>query len=110
MFEKRYEVRLGFMSFFIKAAIDALKQFPAINAEIRDNDIVYKNYYDVAIAVSSKKGLVTPVIRNAERLSFAEIEKTIADFGQRAAEQQTLPRRTHRGHLHRLATAACLAR
>ena len=91
MFEKRYDVRLGFMSFFIKAAIDALKQFPAINAEIRENDIVYKNYYDVAIAVSSKKGLVTPVIRNAERLSFAEIEKTIADFGQRAQNNKLSP-------------------
>ena len=84
-------MRLGFMSFFIKAAIDALKQFPAINAEIRENDIVYKNYYDVAIAVSSKKGLVTPVIRNAERLSFAEIEKTIADFGQRAQNNKLSP-------------------
>ncbi len=91
LFEKRYNIRLGFMSFFIKASIDALKQFPAINAEIRDNDIVYKNYYDVAIAVSSKKGLVTPVIRNAERLSFAEIEATIADFGARAQTNKLSP-------------------
>ena len=91
LFEKRYDIRLGFMSFFIKASIDALKQFPAINAEIRDNDIVYKNYYDVAIAVSSKKGLVTPVIRNAERLSFAEIEATIADFGARAQTNKLSP-------------------
>ena len=90
-FEKRYEIRLGFMSFFIKAAIDALKQFPAINAEIRDKDIIYKNYYDVAIAVSAKKGLVTPVIRNAERLSFAEIEKAIADFGARAQANKLTP-------------------
>ena len=91
LFEKRYGIRLGFMSFFIKAAIDALKQFPAINAEIRDDSIVYKNYYDIAIAVSSKKGLVTPVIRNAERLSFAEIEATIADFGTRAQSNKLSP-------------------
>lgn len=91
MFEKRYGIRLGFMSFFIKASVDALKQFPAINAEIRENEIIYKNYYDVAIAVSAKKGLVTPVIRNTERLSFAEIEKTIADFGQRAQNNKLSP-------------------
>jgi len=91
MFEKRYGIRLGFMSFFIKAAVDALKAFPAINAEIRENEIVYKNYYDVAIAVSAKKGLVTPVIRNTERLSFAQIEETIADFGQRAQNNKLSP-------------------
>lgn len=91
LFEKRYGIRLGFMSFFIKAAVDALKQFPAINAEIRENEIIYKNYYDVAIAVSAKKGLVTPVIRNTERLSFAEIESTIADFGQRAQNNKLSP-------------------
>ncbi len=91
LFEKRYSIRLGFMSFFIKASIDALKQFPAINAEIRDDSIVYKNYYDIAIAVSSKKGLVTPVIRNAERLSFAEIEAAIADFGARAQTNKLSP-------------------
>ena len=91
LFEKRYSIRLGFMSFFIKAAVDALKQFPAINAEIRDDSIVYKNYYDIAIAVSSKKGLVTPVIRNAERLSFAELEATIADFGARAQNNKLSP-------------------
>ncbi len=91
MFEQRYGIRLGFMSFFVKAAIDALKQFPAINAEIRDDDIVYKNYYDIAIAVSSKKGLVTPVIRDAERLSFAEVESTIADFGERAQNNKLSP-------------------
>ena len=91
LFEKRYSIRLGFMSFFIKATIDALKQFPAINAEIRDDGIVYKNYYDIAIAVSSKKGLVTPVIRNAERLSFAEIEAKIADFGARAQTNKLSP-------------------
>jgi 2-oxoglutarate dehydrogenase E2 component (dihydrolipoamide succinyltransferase) len=87
-FEKRYGVRLGFMSFFVKASIDALKQFPQINAEIRDQSIVYKNYYDIAVAVSTPKGLVTPVLRNAERLGFAEIEKAIGDFGRRAQENK----------------------
>ncbi|MFA9478699.1 2-oxoglutarate dehydrogenase complex dihydrolipoyllysine-residue succinyltransferase [Phycisphaerales bacterium AB-hyl4] len=85
-FEKRYGIKLGFMSFFVKACIDALKQFPAVNAEIRDRDIVYKNYYDIGIAVSTEKGLVVPVVRNTERLSFAEIEQTIADFGKRARD------------------------
>jgi 2-oxoglutarate dehydrogenase E2 component (dihydrolipoamide succinyltransferase) len=91
LFEKEYGIRLGFMSFFVKAAIDALKRIPAINAEIRDNQIIYKNYYDIAVAVSTKKGLVTPVIRNAERLSFAEIEKAIADFGKRAQANKLTP-------------------
>lgn len=91
LFEKEYGIRLGFMSFFVKAAIDALKRIPAINAEIRESQIVYKNYFDIAVAVSTKKGLVTPVIRNAERLSFAEIEKTIADFGKRALANKLTP-------------------
>lgn len=91
-FEKRYGgVRLGFMSFFVKAAIDALKLVPEINAEIRENSIVYKNYYDIAVAVSTPKGLVTPVMRNAERLSFAEIEALIADFGKRAQASKLSP-------------------
>jgi 2-oxoglutarate dehydrogenase E2 component (dihydrolipoamide succinyltransferase) len=90
-FEKRYDVRLGFMSFFVKAAIDALKRFPQLNAEIREGSVVYKNYYDIGVAVSSKKGLVVPVVRNAERLSFAELETTIADFGRRAAENKLSP-------------------
>jgi 2-oxoglutarate dehydrogenase E2 component (dihydrolipoamide succinyltransferase) len=84
LFEKRYGVRLGFMSFFIKAAIDALGQIPQLNAEIRGTEIVYKNYFDIGVAVSTEKGLVVPVIRNAESLSFAEIELLIADFGKRA--------------------------
>jgi 2-oxoglutarate dehydrogenase E2 component (dihydrolipoamide succinyltransferase) len=83
-FQKKYGIKLGFMSFFVKAAIDALKAFPEINAEIRGNDIVYHHYYDVGVAVSSERGLVVPVIRNAEKLGFAEIEQTIADFGKRA--------------------------
>ena len=90
-FEKRYGVRLGFMSFFVKAAIDALKTLPQLNAEIRETDIVYKDYYDIAVAVSTKKGLVTPVVRDAEALSFAEIETTIGDFGKRAQENKLTP-------------------
>lgn len=87
-FQKRYNIKLGFMSFFIKAAVEALKQFPQINAEIRGNDIVYHNYFDVGVAVGGGKGLVVPVIRNAERLSFAEIEQTIEEYGRRARENQ----------------------
>ncbi len=83
-FEKRHGVRLGFMSFFVKAAIDALKSIPQMNAEIRGTDIVYKDYYDIGVAVSTKRGLVVPVLRDAERRSFAEVEKAIGDFGQRA--------------------------
>ena len=83
-FVKKYGIKLGFMSFFVKAAIEALKEIPAINAEIRGNDVVYRNYYDVGIAVSSEKGLVVPVLRNAERMSMAEVEQAIADFATRA--------------------------
>lgn len=83
-FVKKYDVKLGFMSFFVKAAVDALKQFPAVNAEIREKNIVYRNYYDVGVAVGGGKGLVVPVIRNAERLGFADVEKTIKDLGSRA--------------------------
>jgi 2-oxoglutarate dehydrogenase E2 component (dihydrolipoamide succinyltransferase) len=90
-FEKRYGVRLGFMSFFVKAAIDALREVPQLNAEIRGTDIVYKNYYDVGVAVSTPKGLVVPVVRNAERLSFAEVEGAIADFGKRAQANKITP-------------------
>ncbi len=90
-FEKRYGVRLGFMSFFVKAAIDALKTIPQLNAEIRDDRIVYKDYYDVAVAVSTKKGLVTPVVRDAETMSFAELEAAIADFGARAQQNKLTP-------------------
>ena len=86
IFEKRHGVRVGFMSVFIKAAIEGLKAFPAINAEIDGDDIVYKNYYDISVAVGSPQGLVVPVVRDADRLSFAELEKTIGDFGKRARE------------------------
>ncbi|MDK1022237.1 MAG: 2-oxoglutarate dehydrogenase complex dihydrolipoyllysine-residue succinyltransferase [Candidatus Hydrogenedentes bacterium] len=85
-YERKYEVRLGFMSFFVKAAIEALKALPAANAEVRGEDIVYKNYYDIGIAVSGKKGLAVPVLRNAERMSFAEIERAIGDMGRRARD------------------------
>jgi 2-oxoglutarate dehydrogenase E2 component (dihydrolipoamide succinyltransferase) len=85
---ERYGVKLGFMSFFVKAAVDALKQFPVVNAEIREPQIVYKSYYDIGIAVGGGKGLVVPILRNAELMSFAQIEKTIGDFGKRAAENK----------------------
>jgi 2-oxoglutarate dehydrogenase E2 component (dihydrolipoamide succinyltransferase) len=88
LFQQKYNVKLGFMSFFVKASIDALKQFPAVNAEVRDTNIVYHNYFDVGVAIGSGKGLVVPVLRNAERLSFAEIETAIGDFGRRARENK----------------------
>ena len=83
-FIKKYDIKLGFMSFFVKAVVDGLKLVPQINAEIRDKSIVYRNYFDIGVAVGGGKGLVVPVIRNAERLSFSEIELTIKDFGVRA--------------------------
>ena len=85
-FEKKTKARLGFMSFFVKAAVKALKEFPAVNAEIDGDDLVYKNYYDIGVAVSTPNGLVVPVLRDAENLGFADIENTIADFGKRAGE------------------------
>jgi 2-oxoglutarate dehydrogenase E2 component (dihydrolipoamide succinyltransferase) len=90
-FEKRYQTKLGFMSFFVKAVIDGLKQFPQLNAEIRDTDIIYHNYFDIGVAIASERGLVVPVLRNAERLSFAEIEKAIGDFGKRSKEGKLKP-------------------
>ncbi|MEQ9461177.1 MAG: 2-oxoglutarate dehydrogenase complex dihydrolipoyllysine-residue succinyltransferase [Phycisphaeraceae bacterium] len=87
-FEKKHGVKLGFMSFFVKAAIDALRQIPAVNAEIRGTDIVYKNHYDIGIAVSAPKGLVVPVLRRAERMSFADIEKGIGDLAARIKANQ----------------------
>lgn len=83
-FQTKYGIKLGFMSFFIKAAIDALKLIPQANAEIRGNAIVFKNHYDIGIAVGGGKGLVVPVIRGADQLSFAELEQRIADYGARA--------------------------
>jgi len=83
-FEKKHGVKLGFMGFFVKACVQALKEIPAVNAEIDGADLVFKNYYHIGIAVGAEKGLVVPVVREADRLSFAAIEKTIGDFGQRA--------------------------
>ncbi len=88
IFEKKHGVKLGFMSFFVKACIQALKEIPAVNAEIDGEDIVYKNFYHVGVAVGTEKGLVVPVIRDADMLSFAGIEKTIAEYGKRARDGQ----------------------
>jgi 2-oxoglutarate dehydrogenase E2 component (dihydrolipoamide succinyltransferase) len=88
VFEKKHGVKLGFMSFFVKAVIQSLKDIPAVNAEIDGEDIVYKNYYNIGVAVGTDKGLVVPVIRDADRMSFAVIEKTIADFGKKARDGQ----------------------
>ncbi len=85
-FEKKHGVRLGFMSFFTKAAVAALKELPAVNAEIDGDEIVYKNHYDIGIAVGTPQGLVVPVIRDADRLGFAEIEKTIGALGRKARD------------------------
>ena len=90
-FQQRYNTKLGFMSFFVKAVIESLKACPELNAEIRDNNIVYRNFYDISIAVGGGKGLVVPVLRNAELLSFAEIEQAIGDFGARAKSGQLKP-------------------
>jgi 2-oxoglutarate dehydrogenase E2 component (dihydrolipoamide succinyltransferase) len=86
LFEKRYHVKLGFMAFFVKACVQALREVPAVNAEIDGEDIIYKNYYHIGVAVGTDRGLVVPVLREADRLSFAEIEQAIADFGRRARE------------------------
>jgi 2-oxoglutarate dehydrogenase E2 component (dihydrolipoamide succinyltransferase) len=87
-FEKRHGVKLGFMGFFVKACIQALKEVPAVNAEIDGTDLVYKNYYHIGVAVGTDKGLVVPVVKNADFMSIAEIEKAIAGFGKRAREGQ----------------------
>jgi 2-oxoglutarate dehydrogenase E2 component (dihydrolipoamide succinyltransferase) len=87
LFEKTHNgVRLGFMSFFVKAAVEALKRFPAVNASIDGNDIVYHGYQDIGVAVSSDRGLVVPVLRNAELMSLAEVENGIATFGKKARD------------------------
>lgn len=86
IFQKKHNVKLGFMSFFVKAAINALKEFPAVNAEINGTDIIYKNYYDIGVAVSAPQGLVVPVLRDADQKSMAEIEAAIVDLGTRARD------------------------
>ena len=83
-FQKRYGIKLGFMSFFVKACVVGLKNFPAINAEVDDNEIIYKNYYNISFAVGTEKGLVVPVLRNADELSFADIEKNIISISEKA--------------------------
>ena len=85
-FEKEHGVRLGFMSFFVKASVHALKKFPLVNASVDGSDIVYHGYFDIGIAVASPRGLVVPILRNADQMSIADIEKQIADFGKRAQE------------------------
>jgi 2-oxoglutarate dehydrogenase E2 component (dihydrolipoamide succinyltransferase) len=85
-FEKEHGVKLGFMSFFVKAAVHALKKYPVLNASVDGNDIVYHGYFDIGIAVGSPRGLVVPILRNADQMSFAEVEKKIAEFGKKASE------------------------
>jgi 2-oxoglutarate dehydrogenase E2 component (dihydrolipoamide succinyltransferase) len=86
LFEKKHGAKLGFMGFFVRACVQALKEIPAVNAEIDGADIVYKNYYHIGIAVGTERGLVVPVVRDADQKSIAEIEKTISDFGRRARD------------------------
>ncbi|MBC5783660.1 2-oxoglutarate dehydrogenase complex dihydrolipoyllysine-residue succinyltransferase [Ramlibacter sp. USB13] len=85
-FEKEHGVKIGFMSFFVKAAVHALKKYPVLNASVDGNDIVYHGYFDIGIAVGSPRGLVVPILRNADQMSFADIEKKIAEFGQKARD------------------------
>ena len=85
-FSKEHGVKIGFMSFFVKAAVHALKKFPVLNASVDGTDIVYHGYFDIGIAVGSPRGLVVPILRNADQMSFADIEKKIAEFGKKAAE------------------------
>jgi 2-oxoglutarate dehydrogenase E2 component (dihydrolipoamide succinyltransferase) len=85
-FEKEHGVKLGFMSFFVKAAVSALKRYPVVNASVDGAEIVYHGYFDIGIAVGSPRGLVVPILRNADQMTFADIEKKIADYGKRAAE------------------------
>lgn len=88
LFEKKHGVKLGFMGFFVKACVEALKEIPAVNAEIDGTDIIFKNYYNIGVAVGTEKGLVVPVVRDAQDMSIAVVEKTIADFGRRARDGQ----------------------
>jgi len=87
-FQKKYGIKLGFMSFFVKASIEALNQFPQVGAQIKGTDLIFRNYHDIGVAIGGGKGLVVPVLRNAERLSFAEVELAIAEFARRAKENK----------------------
>ncbi len=91
LFVEKHGVKLGFMSFFAKAAVEALRRFPAVNAEIRGNNVVYRHYYDIGVAIGGGKGLVVPVLRNVESMSFADVERAIGDFGRAAAENKIGP-------------------
>jgi len=86
LFEKKHSVKLGFMSFFVKAAIAALKRFPVVNASVDGTDIIYHEYYDIGVAVSTERGLMVPVVRDADRKSFAQIEKQVADYARQARD------------------------
>lgn len=90
-FQERHGVKLGFMSFFAKASVEALRRFPAVNAEMRGNNIVYRHYADIGIAIGGGKGLVVPVLRNVERMSFADVERTIGDYSRKAMENRLMP-------------------
>ncbi len=90
-FQQRHGVKLGFMSFFAKASVEALRRFPSVNAEIRGNNIVYRNYMDIGIAIGGGKGLVVPVLRNVEHMGFAEVERTIGDFAGKAMDNRLMP-------------------
>jgi 2-oxoglutarate dehydrogenase E2 component (dihydrolipoamide succinyltransferase) len=90
-FQQRHGVKLGFMSFFAKASVEALRRFPSVNAEIRGNNVVYRNYMDIGIAIGGGKGLVVPVLRNVELMSFAEVERSIGDFASKAMENRLMP-------------------
>jgi 2-oxoglutarate dehydrogenase E2 component (dihydrolipoamide succinyltransferase) len=96
-FVKQHGIKLGFMSFFVKAAIDGLKTYPGVNAEVRGSDIVYKDHYDIGVAVGGGKGLVVPIVRDADRLSFAEVETTIAELAKRARDNKLLPKELEGG-------------
>src|SRR6185437_15915231 len=88
VFQKKHGVGLGFMSFFVKASVAALKVFPAVNARIDGADVVYNNYYDIGVAVSTEKGLMVPIVRDCDRLSFAGVEQAIGELAQRAREEK----------------------
>jgi 2-oxoglutarate dehydrogenase E2 component (dihydrolipoamide succinyltransferase) len=91
IFQEKHGIKLGLMSFFAKASVEALRRYPAVNAEIRGNNIVYRHYYDIGIAIGGGKGLVVPVLRNVEKMSFADIERTIGEYSRKAMENRLLP-------------------
>ena len=110
LFEKKHGVKLGFMGFFVKACVQALKEIPAVNAEIDGTDIIYKNYYHIGVAVGTEKGLVVPVVRDADQLSLAEIEKAIGDLGKQRARRRSSRSRRCRAAPSPSPTAASTAR